>query len=113
MNCSELFKNITILTVTHNSEGVISEFLKSIHFKFKLFVVDNESRDKTRNILKNHSQTSKKLIFNEKGLGFGRAANIGLKNIKTNYVLLINPDAKIDIKAISKLCPGTTASTEA
>ncbi len=103
MNSRELFKNITILTVTHNSEGVISEFLKSIHVKFKLFVVDNESKDKTRCILKNHRQDSKKLVFNEKGLGFGRAANIGLKNIKTNYVLLINPDAKIDTKSISKL----------
>ncbi len=103
MNNKQLYKNITILVVTHNSEGVISKLLKSLNNNFPLFVVDNDSKDNTQKILKNHDCVSKRLIFNKKGLGFGNAANIGLKKIKTNYVLLINPDTKIDLNSISKL----------
>ena len=103
MDQLELFKNITVLTVTHNSENVIKKFLRSLDINLKLLVVDNESQDKTRSILKKHPHNSKKLVFNEKGLGFGSAANIGFKKIKTKYILLINPDAQIDLNSISKL----------
>ena len=99
----ELFKNITVLTVTHNSENVIKKFLRTLDINLKLFVVDNESKDKTRSILKKYPHKSKKLVFNKKGLGFGSAANIGFKKIKTKYILLMNPDSQINLTSISKL----------
>ena len=97
MNNHEIFKNVTVLTVTHNSENVIKKFLKSLDRNLKLVVVDNESKDQTRAILKKQINKSIRLIFNDKGLGFGKAANIGLRTIKTDYVMLINPDARIDL----------------
>lgn len=103
MNQRELLNNVTVLTVTHNSESVIKKFLRSLNLNINLVVVDNESRDKTRSILEKSPHKFKKLIFNKKGLGFGRAANIGFKNIKTKYILLINPDTEIDFISISKL----------
>ena len=103
MNNHEIFKNVTVLTVTHNSENVIKKFLKSLDRNLKLVVVDNESKDQTRAILKKQINKSITLIFNDKGLGFGKAANIGLRTIKTDYVMLINPDARIDLVSISKL----------
>ena len=103
MKKQELYKNITILIVTHNSERVIKPLLTLLDVNFPIFIVDNESKDKTKNILKKHNCVSKKIIFNKKGLGFGCAANIGLRKIKTKYVLLINPDTKINLNSISKL----------
>ena len=67
-----VYKDITILTVTHNSENVIDCFLNNINKKFKLIVVDNNSRDSTKLILKKDNRPYKTLFFNKIGLGFGR-----------------------------------------
>jgi GT2 family glycosyltransferase len=96
-------RDITVLTVTHNSENVIDSFLKNLNVEFKLIVVDNSSLDKTKSILKKDIRPFKKLFFNKKGLGFGSGANIGLRQIKTKYVLLINPDTIIKVDQIEKL----------
>ena len=65
-----VYKDITILTVTHNSENVIDCFLNNINKKFKLIVVDNNSRDSTKLILKKDNRPYKTLFFNKIGLGF-------------------------------------------
>ena len=98
-----IYKEITIVTVTHNSESVIKNFLKNISKEFKLVVIDNNSQDNTRQILNDEKRTHKTLYFNDKGLGFGAGANIGLRKINTKYILLINPDTKITKNNIEKL----------
>ena len=100
-----IYKNITIVTVTHNSEIVLNSFLNSLDIKFRLIIIDNDSKDNTKKILKKFKSKGKniKIIFNKIGLGFGSAANLGLKKSKTKYVLLTNPDTKLDFKSISKL----------
>ena len=102
---SEIFKKITIVTITHNSENVLKNFLSSIDNRFNLIVIDNDSKDSTKYILTNLKANHKKLklIFNKTGLGFGTAANMGLKKTKTEYVLLTNPDTKLNFNAIAKL----------
>ncbi len=98
-----VYKDITILTVTHNSENVIDCFLNNINKKFKLIVVDNNSRDSTKLILKKDNRPYKTLFFNKIGLGFGSGANVGLRHIETKYVLLVNPDTILNDTQIKKL----------
>ena len=85
---NELLKNVTIITVTHNSSLVLKKFFESIDLRFKLIVVDNASSDKTKIILKNivHKQTL--TIFNKIGNGFGKAANQAISKVKTSHFLL-------------------------
>ena len=99
----QIYKDITILTVTHNSERVIESFLKNIDKKFNLIVVDNNSLDNTKLILKKDIRPYKTLFFNQIGLGFGSGANVGLKKIKTKFILLVNPDTIIKDEHLEKL----------
>ena len=103
MTMKYAYKDITILTVTHNSENVINSFLNNVNKKFKLIVVDNNSLDNTKLILKKDIRPYKTLFFNKIGLGFGSGANVGLRHIKTKYVLLVNPDTIINDNQIKKL----------
>ena len=90
MLTNQLFKDITIVTVTHNSENVITSFLETLDRRFNLCVIDNASKDKTRLILKKAKYKNLKLIFNKIGLGFGTAANLGIRKSKTKYICLHN-----------------------
>ena len=103
MKYSSIYDDITVLTVTHNSSNVIEDFLNTLDTNFKLVIVDNNSVDNTKTILKKHNRKSINLFFNDKGLGFGSGANIGLKTIKSKFVLLVNPDSIIKTNEISKL----------
>jgi len=107
------YKNITVLTVTHNSASVIETFLKNINKQFNLVVVDNNSSDKTKTILKQNIRPYKTLIFNKIGLGFGSGANVGLREIKTKFILLLNPDTVISDNQIEKLYNAANKYTNA
>ncbi len=70
MITNQLFNNITIVTVTHNSEHIITNFLDTLDRRFNLCVIDNVSKNNTKLILKKAKHKNLKLIFNKKGLGF-------------------------------------------
>lgn len=97
--------NITAILVTYNSEKVIEKSLshllecKNIR---KIIVVDNNSDDNTKDIIKGHG-SKVKLIENKENIGFGRACNIALEKVITDFCLLINPDAEISESGIDRL----------
>ena len=72
MKNSQLFKDITVLIVTHNAENVLVNFFKSLNPEFKLIVVDNASTDNTRKIIKQYKTPKYKVILNQVGVGFGK-----------------------------------------
>jgi GT2 family glycosyltransferase len=89
-------KKIVISIVTWNSANTISDCLKSVLSQtfsdFILFVVDNNSTDKT---IKNvESFDDPRLIFEKKkeNTGFCGGHNYTIRNSTSEYVLLVNPD---------------------
>ena len=72
MKNNQLYKDITVLIVTHNAENVLTNFIKSLNPKFKLVIVDNASSDNTREIIKQYKTEKYKIILNKVGVGFGR-----------------------------------------
>ena len=54
MKNNQLYKDITVLIVTHNAENVLTNFIKSLNPEFKLVIVDNASSDNTREIIKQY-----------------------------------------------------------
>ncbi len=86
-------KELTIIIITYNSENIIEECLRNIlHSKFNIIVVDNASTDNTVEISSRFPEI--KILQPGKNLGYGRAANLGLKESSTRYTLLLNPDIK-------------------
>lgn len=96
--------NNTFVIVTWNNEKVIYQLLKSIKKYEKMsevIVVDNNSTDKTINIVMSFKNI--KLIRLNQNFGFAKANNLGFKSVKTKYVTFINPDVVLNESVIKKL----------
>ncbi len=92
---NNLDANLTIIIVTFNSSDVITSCLNKINFdKYSVAVVDNASTDDTSEIISRNFPRVK-IIKNDKNIGYGRANNIALRQTKTDFALILNPDAFI------------------
>jgi GT2 family glycosyltransferase len=94
---------LSIVIVTWNSAADIDACIDSLNFghEFEVIVVDNASTDDTRSLLAQHHHVS--VIANERNEGFARANNQGLRIATGDYVLLLNPDTKVDLGALDVL----------
>lgn len=98
-----LTKKLTIIIVTFNSSKVIISCLEKINFsKFDCMVVDNASSDDTVAIVKK-SFPLVKIIQLQKNIGYGRANNVGLHEVQTEFALILNPDAFLFTDDIEQL----------
>jgi len=91
--------DVSIIIVTWNSSSLIGECLDSIYshkgkLKFEILVVDNNSQDATRDIIREfYPQVL--FIENKENLGYARANNQGIECSVGKYVLLLNPDVSL------------------
>lgn len=98
--------NLSIIIVTWNSQKFITDCLTSVFsqkgISFEVFVVDNNSSDKTCEIVrKSFSQVN--LICNPKNLGYAKANNQALELAKGQFILFLNPDTKLQADVLSKM----------
>ena len=98
---------LSIIIVTWNSEADIDSCLKSLTHAIQgltneIIVVDNVSKDKTVSIV---SKVHPKVILLRQKInwGFGQGNNIALKQTKGKYILLLNPDTKVNPYAIKQM----------
>lgn len=84
----------TVIIPCINSEDVIIDCINSLESKNNpIIIVDNGSNDNTlKRILELKHDIS--IINTGKNLGWGNAANLGIKKVLTKYALLLNPDVK-------------------
>ena len=104
---------IGVVTVTYNSEHVIREFLDSLrtqtHTNFELYVVDNNSKDKTLEIVRQHSGLPIAVIANRENLGVAEGNNQGIRAALADdceCVLLLNNDTTFSEGLLSELYAG-------
>ena len=84
---------LSIITVNYNGYKDTCELIDSIPFKenTEVIVVDNDSKeDEASNISECFPQV--KVIRSDKNLGFAGGNNLGIKEAKGDYILLINND---------------------
>jgi GT2 family glycosyltransferase len=93
---------ISIVIVTYNSSSSIEETLKSIvlsktNIDYEVIVVDNNSSDNTKNIVKNYEKEYKniRLLALESNIGFSKANNRGAQVSCGEFILILNPDVII------------------
>lgn len=83
--------NVTIIIVTFNSQHIISDCIKNIYKKYPIIIVDNNSSDKTVNVIKNNFPEVN-LVKSKNNIGYGRGNNLALEQVDTPYSLILNPD---------------------
>jgi len=106
---------LSIIVLSWNSKNLLKGCLKSLGEGCgsvdgcKVIIVDNGSTDGSKEYLK--SQISKlktktqnlKLIFNKENVGFAKGNNIGIKEAKSEYIMLLNSDTIVQPGAIKIL----------
>ena len=100
--------DLSIIMVPWNVRDLVRENLKAIYntspqsspykgeevFEFEVFAVDNNSRDGTKEMIRNEFPQVK-LIANNYNAGFAMANNQAIKIAKGRYILLLNPDMRV------------------
>ena len=84
-------KDLTVVIVTFKSEAKILDCLRSIGNLTEIIVVENSNDNDFKKKLENRF-SNLKCILTGKNLGYAAANNIGLRNVKTKYALVLNPD---------------------
>ena len=90
-----------VIVVTYNSERDIAACLSALHGE-DVLVIDNASSDGTGDIAAN-ADGRVEVIRNSANIGFGRAANQGMRVASGRDVVLVNPDVLITSDVIDRL----------
>jgi len=91
--------DITIVITSFKSKKKIRTCLNSIDKQCHVINVENsDDLEHKKNIEKEYNNV--KCILTGENLGYGKANNIALKEVKTKYALILNPDAELNPKAL-------------
>lgn len=98
---------VTAVIVTYKSRDTIPNAMRTLREAnqsrlCECIVVDNDSRDGTVDYLRSEHPWAM-VIRNNENVGFGRACNLGFRQVRTPYVLLINPDAHLPIEGLGAM----------
>lgn len=106
---------VSITIVTFNSGRFIQKCLESIagqsYPNIRVVIVDNASADSTRDSLQT-LDSSYKVIFNSKNLGFAAAQNQAIEASQGRWVLALNPDVLLTPTFVSTLVASGEARPE-
>ena len=92
-------KELTVVIVTYKSETKILDCLSSIDDQASIIVVENSKNINFKKDLETKF-SNLKCILTGNNLGYSAANNIGLKQAKTKYALVLNPDTILDKNAV-------------
>ena len=95
-------QNLSIVIVTFKSEMVIHECIRSIEEDIKIIVVENTDNSQFKDELES-TYVNVTCVLTSKNLGMGSANNIGIKKVKTDFVLILNPDVILETSTINEL----------
>jgi GT2 family glycosyltransferase len=97
---TEPMYDLSIIIVSYNTAGLLGQCLDSIEkhmagkMRFTAIVVDNDSRDGTRERLRAYQAAHAwvQTVLLDANVGFARANNIGIRHCSSRNVLLLNSD---------------------
>jgi len=101
---------VCVVTVAYNSAAALRGMLEGVPPGLGVIVVDNASRDESAAVAE---AAGARVIRNTANLGFGAGCNIGIDAAETEFVLLANPDTRLDAVAIAQLVAAADAFPDA
>ena len=92
-----LSNKASVIIVTYNHREYMEDCLSSVlaNDPLEVIVVDNNSADGTAEFIEK-SFPQVKLIKSSKNLGYGGGNNLGVKHAKGEYVVILNPDTRVE-----------------
>ena len=92
--------DLTIIITTFHSHDKIYKCLDSIDKRVKVIIIEN-SEDKIfkENIEKRFKNVE--CVLSGENLGYAKGNNLGLSKVKSQYVLILNPDALLEKNTIN------------
>ncbi|MDO4287870.1 MAG: glycosyltransferase family 2 protein [Eubacterium sp.] len=102
--------DLSIIIVNYKTRELTSDCIDSVlesHIKpytYEVIVVDNASQDGSIEAIEAHfaSEERVKIIKNTENLGFSKANNIGMRESKGRYILLLNSDTIVELNTLKK-----------
>ncbi len=100
-------KEITIIIVNWNTRDMLKSCLYSVKKssyanQFEIIVVDNASRDGSREMIKSLFP-GVQIINSGRNIGFAAANNLAIRRSNTQFILFLNPDTVVFQNSISKM----------
>jgi len=98
--------DLSVIIVSWNVKEQLQENLKALYrsqtsFSWEVFVVDNASTDGSQEMIRTLFPDVK-LIANDANLGFAKANNLAIKEASGRFILLLNPDMRLQTDTLEK-----------
>ena len=97
---------VSVVVLNYNAgkllENCIDSLKKSSHTNLEIIVVDNISSDSSQKKCKEKFPDIK-LIQNNKNLGYCGGNNVGIKDAKGEFIVILNPDTIVQTNCIDEL----------
>lgn len=107
---------LSILLVSYNSRADLARCLPSIQGQdfsnYELIVVDNHGSDGVADLLTTHYPTVR-LLPNPANTGYAGGNNLGLRQARGQWTLILNPDTELRPGCLSKLLVTLQANPDA
>jgi glycosyltransferase involved in cell wall biosynthesis len=105
-------RKVSVILLTRDSAATVQRSIESIfqqtHQPDEVVVVDGNSKDNTRDIVKKYPVK----LITEPGLGFGYARNIGVKNATGDIVFFLDSDCYAEPNWIENALPHFDSNPE-
>jgi N-acetylglucosaminyl-diphospho-decaprenol L-rhamnosyltransferase len=90
--------SIRVVIVSYNVRDLLESCIRSLEevvgYELQTWVIDNASADGTGDMVREHFPEVR-LVCCDSNLGFAAASNLALREIDTDYVVLLNPDTVV------------------
>ena len=90
---------VSIIILNYNAGQILLDCFESViktnYDNFEIIIVDNASEDKSYRKCKEKFERTR-IIENGKNLGYCEGNNIGIKNAKGEFVVILNPDTTVE-----------------
>ena len=91
-----MIKQLSIIIPTYNSEkylpSLVQKLKKIKSNEFEILFIDDKSKDKSANLLKEIKLKNFKTIFLKKNKGVSFCRNLGIKKCSGRYILFLDSD---------------------
>jgi len=97
---------VSIIILNYNAGDLLINCVKSVfesnYENYEVIVVDNISTDNSQNVCKEKFEKIR-LVENTENFGYCEGNNIGIRNAKGEFIIILNPDTIVEPNCIDEL----------